>query len=147
MTETFRLHPVATLLIPHMSNTEITVAGYEIPAQTIIQVNAWAIHRDPVLWENPNEFDPGRFLPPNEPVDVKGRDFRVIPFGTGRRGCPGLNLGYDLVARMIAGVVREFDLLPECEGREIDMSEEYGLTTCMKTPLRVKLRRRSHASK
>ncbi|KAK8495828.1 hypothetical protein V6N11_009612 [Hibiscus sabdariffa] len=93
--ETFRMHPVAPLLLPHKASSDAHLCGFTIAKESQVLVNVWAIGRDPSLWENPNDFMPERFL--GSEIDVKGRDFRLIPFGAGRRMCPGLpNVAFDV---------------------------------------------------
>ncbi|GLT48921.1 hypothetical protein SLA2020_225090 [Shorea laevis] len=127
--ETFRLHPAVPLLLAHESTEDITVNGYDIPKKSRILVNAWAIGRDPVAWsENAEEFFPERFIGSN--VDVRGHDFQLIPFGSGRRSCPGMQLGILTVKYVLAELVHCFDLeladgmLPS----GLDMTEKFGLT-------------------
>ncbi|KAK6161504.1 hypothetical protein DH2020_004885 [Rehmannia glutinosa] len=88
MNETFRLYPPAPMLVPRQTIEICTLDGYEIQPNTVVFVNAWAIQRDPKNWENPDEFLPERFL--NNNIDIKGQDFGIIPFGSGRRICPGM---------------------------------------------------------
>ncbi|PTQ26957.1 hypothetical protein MARPO_0254s0002 [Marchantia polymorpha] len=85
--ETLRLHPVAVLGVPHFPKEATKLAGYDIPANTRVILNLYAIGRDPKVWENPLKFNPSRFL--NSPIDVKGQHYEVLPFGSGRRRCPG----------------------------------------------------------
>ncbi|KAK7390163.1 hypothetical protein VNO78_25462 [Psophocarpus tetragonolobus] len=85
--ETLRLHLPAPLLIPRETSKKCVIGGYEIPAKTFIYVNAWAIHRDPVAWKDPEEFIPERFL--NSKIDLHGQHFEFIPFGAGHKMCPG----------------------------------------------------------
>jgi flavonoid 3'-monooxygenase len=89
--ETFRLHPPVTLLLPHENIECCEVGGYHIPPKTRLYVNVWAIHRDPSIYVNPLEFNPERFVGSN--VDLKGKDFQLLPFGSGRRVCPGFPFG------------------------------------------------------
>jgi cytochrome P450 len=90
--ETLRVHPVAPLLAPRLSREDTSVGGYDIPAGTRVFVNVWAIARDPALWGDASEeFRPERFV--GSGVDVKGHDLEFLPFGSGRRMCPGLGLG------------------------------------------------------
>ncbi|KAE8717891.1 putative Cytochrome P450 [Hibiscus syriacus] len=81
--ETFRLQPTAPLLVPRETLGKCSIGGYQVPAKTLVHVNAWAIGRDPETWENPEEFCPERFI--GSPIDYKGRNFELIPFGAGRR--------------------------------------------------------------
>ncbi|XP_030468716.1 cytochrome P450 71AU50-like [Syzygium oleosum] len=129
--ETLRLHPVAPLLLPHEATEDCIVNGFHIPYKSRVIVNVWSIGRDPKVWttHNPEEFVPERFL--GSSVDVKGRDFQLLPFGAGRRGCPGMQLGLTVVRFVLAQLVHCFDwdlpggMLPS----ELDMTEEFGLTT------------------
>lgn len=127
--EVFRLHPVGPLLVPHESTHDCEVAGYQIPAGTRLYVNTYAIGRNPKAWERPLEFDPERFMSGPE-IDVKGQDFRLLPFGSGRRGCPGIPLGLLIVQWTIATLVHAFDWsLPAGQNpKDLDMTEAFGLT-------------------
>ncbi|KAL6620534.1 hypothetical protein ACP70R_035673 [Stipagrostis hirtigluma subsp. patula] len=87
MKESLRLHPPAPLLVPHETIQGTKLYGYDIPAKTRVLINAWAIGRDSESWENANEFRPERFM--HNAFGNGGQDFRFIPFGAGRRGCPG----------------------------------------------------------
>ncbi|KAM5571123.1 cytochrome P450 CYP736A12-like [Rosa sericea] len=127
--ESFRLHPVAPLLVPHESIEDITIDGYDIPKKSRIIVNIWSIGRDPNVWsENVEEFYPERFM--NSNIDLRGHDFQLIPFGSGRRGCPGMQLGLTTVRLVLAQLVHCFNwelpngLVPQ----DLDMSEDFGLS-------------------
>ncbi|XP_059070651.1 cytochrome P450 71AU50-like [Cryptomeria japonica] len=135
--ETLRLHPPAPLLIPHLSMEQSTIEGYQIPKMTQVLVNAWAIARDPISWEEANTFKPERFIGTpidvkgqKTPIDVKGQNFELIPFGSGRRGCPGINLDLSIVHLGLAQLLHCFNWsLPKGTTFEnLDMSEVYGLT-------------------
>lgn len=127
--ETLRLHPVAPLLLPHASVEDCTVEGFYIPKGSRVFINAWAIGRDPSAWTNPEKFIPERFQ--GSSIDVRGRDFQLIPFGSGRRGCPGIQLALTVVRLVLAQLVHCFNwelpngMLPT----ELDMTEVFGLTT------------------
>ncbi|VAI44342.1 unnamed protein product [Triticum turgidum subsp. durum] len=86
--ETLRLHPPAPLLIPREAMESCKILGYDVQKGTTVLVNAWAIGRDPKHWDNPEEFKPERFE--SGIIDFKGTDFEYIPFGAGRRMCPGM---------------------------------------------------------
>lgn len=126
--ESLRLHPVAPLLIPHQSIEDCMVEDFFIPKKSRIIVNAWSIMRDSNAWPNPNNFYPERFEGSN--VDVRGHDFQLIPFGSGRRGCPGLQLGLTVIRLVVAQLVHCFDwkLLDDMLPSDLDMTEEFGLT-------------------
>nr|GMC60529.1 cytochrome P450 CYP736A12-like [Ipomoea batatas] len=127
MKESLRLHPVAPLLIPHEAREDCTVDGFYIPKKARIMVNVWAIGHDQNVWANAEEFIPERFEGSN--IDYKGRDFELIPFGSGRRSCPGLQLGITVVRLVVAQLVHCFDWkLPNgMSSKELDMTEEFGL--------------------
>ncbi|KAL0333132.1 UNVERIFIED_CONTAM: cytochrome [Sesamum calycinum] len=126
--ESMRLHPVVPLLI-HEGMEDCEVDRFHIQKKSRVLVNVWAIGRDPNAWTDPETFSPERFLGSN--VDVRGRDFQLIPFGTGRRGCPGLQLGLTIVQLMVAQLVHCFNWeLPHgMQPGELDMSENFGLVT------------------
>ncbi|KAK4280829.1 hypothetical protein QN277_012400 [Acacia crassicarpa] len=126
--ETMRLHPVGPLLLPRVCREDITINGYCIKKNTRIIVNAWSIGRDPKIWSHNVElFCPERFLDTN--IDYRGYDFQFLPFGSGRRGCPGLQLGLITVKLILAQLVHCFNWkLPEgMSPDELDMTETFGL--------------------
>ena len=134
--ETFRLHPPLPLLIPRESIQDTKVMGYDIGIGTQIIVNAWAIARDPSYWDQPEEFQPERFL--NSSIDVKGHDFQLIPFGAGRRSCPGLMFSMAMIELVIANLVHQFNWeIPSgvVGDQTMDMTETIGLSVHRKFPL------------
>ncbi|KZV57446.1 hypothetical protein F511_29227 [Dorcoceras hygrometricum] len=133
--ETLRLYPPAPLLLPRETLEECIIEGYTIPPKTKVLVNAWAIGRDPECWEVPNDFLPDRFL--NSSIDVIGKDFEIIPFGAGRRGCPGISIGLATVDIALANLVYSFDWeLPKGVSKEdIDTDVLPGITMHKKNPL------------
>ena len=103
--ETLRLFPPAPVLLPHYSTEPCTIGGFSIPKQTMLMVNAWAIHRDPKIWENPDEFRPERF----ERLNSGERESCIfLPFGTGRRACPGASMGLHIVSLALGSLVQCF---------------------------------------
>jgi len=134
--ETMRLHTPGPLLLPHKSMEATRIGNhYDVPSNTMVIVNAWAIARDPEAWESPEEFLPDRFV--GNAVDFRGQHFELIPFGAGRRMCPGINLAMSMVELALANLVAGFDwALPEGEV-ELDMEETTGCTSRKRTPLRA----------
>ncbi|XP_038883676.1 cytochrome P450 71AU50-like [Benincasa hispida] len=126
--EVLRLYPPVPLLVPHESLEDCIVNDFFIPKKSRIIVNTWTIGRNPSTWIHPEKFYPERFI--GGKVDVRGRDFQLIPFGTGRRGCPGLQLGLTVVRLVIAQLVHCFHwkLPKRMTIDKLDMTEEFGLT-------------------
>ncbi|CAD6225226.1 unnamed protein product [Miscanthus lutarioriparius] len=106
---------------------------YEIPAKTALLVNAWAIGRDPAAWDAPEEFRPERFLAGSEAkaVDLRGTDYQLLPFGAGRRICPGISFALAALELALASLLRHFDWeLPSgMRPADLDMVEAPGLST------------------
>lgn len=135
--ETLRLHPSLPPLVPRETATNLKWRGYDIPAKTRVFVNAWAIQRDPQVWDNPEDFLPDRFL--NNTVDLNGQNFQFIPFGAGRRGCPGISFALAAIEYVIANLLYWFDWkLPRGEVLEdLDMIEVSGLAVHKKLALHL----------
>ncbi|XP_048527307.1 cytochrome P450 98A1-like [Triticum urartu] len=135
--ESLRLHPATPLMLPHKASASVKVDGYNIPKGADVTVNVWAVARNPDVWRNPLEYRPERFL--EESIDIKGGDFRVLPFGAGRRVCPGAQLGINLVASMIGHLLHHFEWsLPEgTMPEDVDMMESPGIVMFMSTPLQA----------
>ncbi|KAG5524869.1 hypothetical protein RHGRI_031515 [Rhododendron griersonianum] len=131
--ETLRLHPPVPLLVPRESTKDVQVMGYDVAAGTRVVVNAWSIGQDPVSWDEPEEFRPERFLNGHS-IDSRGQDFDWIPFGGGRRGCPGIQFAVVVDELVVANLVHKFDfVLPD--GVELDEGESSGLAVHKKLPL------------
>ncbi|MBA0734646.1 hypothetical protein Gogos_018546 [Gossypium gossypioides] len=135
--EALRLHPPTPLMLPHRANANVKIRGYDIPKGSNVHVNVWAIAHDPVVWKDPESFRPERFL--EEDVDMKGHDFRLLPFGAGRRVCLGAQLGINLVTSMLGHLLHHFCWTPPeaMKVEEIDMLENPGLVAYMRTPLQA----------
>jgi cytochrome P450 len=133
--ETMRLHPVAPMLVPRLSREDCKIEGYDILKGTRVLVNVWTIGRDPAVWENPNEFCPERFI--GKDIDVKGHDYELLPFGSGRRMCPGYSLGLKVIQSSLANLLHGFTwkLPGNMEKESLDMEEIFGLSTPKKIPL------------
>ncbi|KAK9114845.1 hypothetical protein Syun_021642 [Stephania yunnanensis] len=137
--EGLRLHPVIPLVYHENYEKDVVVDNYFIPKKARIIINVWAIGRDPNAWsDSAEEFDPSRFA--NSDIEVYGQDFQLIPFGSGRRGCPGLQLGLRVVQLVLAQLLHCFDwelpygMLP-CD---VDMTEKFGLAISRAKPLLAK---------
>lgn len=135
--ETMRLHPVAPMLVPRLAREDCKVAGYDVAKGTQVLVNVWTIGRDPSLWENPTEFCPDRFI--GKSIDVKGQDFELLPFGSGRRMCPGYSLGLKVIQNSLANLLHGFNwrLPDKMQPEDLNMEEIFGLSTPRKIPLVV----------
>ncbi|KAL9239175.1 hypothetical protein vseg_013520 [Gypsophila vaccaria] len=135
--ETLRLHPPIPLLVPRQSLSDAKINGYDIPSGATVIVNAWAIHRDTDCWEEPESFNPDRFL--DSVIDYKGQDFELIPFGSGRRICPGIAFAISNNELVLASLVHKFDwsLPGGGKGETLDTSECLGITIHRKNPLYV----------
>ncbi|KAF3436743.1 hypothetical protein FNV43_RR19492 [Rhamnella rubrinervis] len=135
--ENLRLHPSLPLLVPRQTSESIQLGGYHIPAETTVFVNAWAIQRDPTLWDRPEEFIPERSE--NSDIDFKGQDFQFSPFGTGRRGCPGMTFGITVNEYVIANLLYWFEwkLPGGALAKDLDMTEAQSLTVFKKLPFHL----------
>ncbi|KAH7652975.1 Costunolide synthase protein, partial [Dioscorea alata] len=133
--ETLRLHPPLGLLLPRESAKDCKISGYDVPKKTRVMVNAWALGRDPKLWEKPDIFYPERF--DGSPINYKGNYMQFIPFGAGRRICPGTQLGITTIMIALANVLYHFNwkLPNEMPGENIDMTESTGISNRKKSPL------------
>lgn len=108
--ETLRLH--SSPLIVRESTESCTINGYEIPPKTQLFVNVWAIGRDLNHWKNPLEFEPERFMGNKlKSGDLRGQNFELLPFGSGRRSCPGTTLALLMVQTTLACMVQCFRFL------------------------------------
>ncbi|XP_074569368.1 cytochrome P450 71A1-like [Curcuma longa] len=134
--ETLRLHPPAPLLFPRESMEDARVLGYHVPKGTRMLVNAWAIGRDPASWEEAEEFRPERFLN-SKSFDFKGLDFEFIPFGSGRRSCPGIDFAIVTAGVALATLLYHFDweLAEGVKAEEMDMTESPGFSLKRKSNL------------
>ncbi|XVF39854.1 hypothetical protein PTKIN_Ptkin01aG0065900 [Pterospermum kingtungense] len=128
--ETLRLYPPAPVLLPHCSSEDCMVSGYEIPKGTQLIVNVWAIQRDPSVWVEPNKFKPERF---QGVLEEKG-GVKYLPFGQGRRICPGATKGLRLVLLALGAAIQCFEW--EKIGSEmVDMTPGTGLALSKGRPL------------
>lgn len=133
--EIFRLHPPAPLLLPRVCHETTTISGFTIPVGSRVIVNARSIGRDPSSWQDPERFWPERFE--GNDKDFKGTSFEFIPFGAGRRICPGATFGLAFVEFWLANLLYYFDWEPPAgmKPSDIDMEEDYSLVVTRKNNL------------
>ncbi|XP_043704125.1 flavonoid 3',5'-hydroxylase-like [Telopea speciosissima] len=133
--EVLRLHPPAPFLIPRCPSASCNLGGFMVPKGSKVIVNACAIQRDPMAWDNPLEFQPERFLKSDsDEHDFSGTDFRYIPFGSGRRICVGIPMAERMVPYLLASALHSFQWkLPN--DVELDMSDKFGMELKKATPL------------
>lgn len=135
--ETLRLHPAVPFLLPHKAGADAEIGGFTVPKNAQVLVNVWAIGRDPSLWEDPNSFVPERFL--ESGIDHRGQNFELIPFGSGRRICPGLPLAMRMLHLMLGSLILSFDweLADGVTPENLNMDDKFGLTLLKAQPLRA----------
>ncbi|XP_041997434.1 cytochrome P450 71A9-like [Salvia splendens] len=135
--ESLRLYPPAPLLVPRETTKKCSINGYEIEGGSTVYVNAWAIARDPAMWDNEDEFLPERFL--ESDLDPRGQTPELIPFGFGRRRCPGIGMAMAEMELALANVVCKFDweLPVGMKEEDIDFEVLPGITMHKKNALRL----------
>ncbi|XP_052144969.1 premnaspirodiene oxygenase-like [Oryza glaberrima] len=131
--ETLRLHPPVPLLVPRESIDTCEIKGYMIPARSRIIVNAWAIGRDPRYWDDAEEFKPERFE--KNMVDFTGSCYEYLPFGAGRRMCPGVAYRIPILEMALVQLLYHFDWSLPKGVVDVDIEESSGLGARRKTPL------------
>lgn len=133
--ETMRLHIPGPLVAPRVAKETCEVLGFKIPAGTRVIINAWALARDPKYWEDAESFKPERF--DGSSFDFKGAKFEYLPFGAGRRMCPGIQFGMANAELALAQLLFYFDWeLPHgMRPEDVDMTENFGSTASRKTDL------------
>uniref|UniRef100_A0A1W7HBW2 (+)-piperitol/(+)-sesamin synthase n=1 Tax=Scoparia dulcis TaxID=107240 RepID=A0A1W7HBW2_SCODU len=140
ISETLRLFPATPLLVPHESSDDCKIGGYDIPKGTMLLVNAWAVHRDPIVWDDPTSFKPERF----EMGEVGPP--KLVPFGMGRRSCPGMGLAHRVVGLTLASLIQGFDWKRVDEAL-VDLTEGKGISMPKAIPLEAKCRAREVLNK
>ncbi|KDP34891.1 hypothetical protein JCGZ_09179 [Jatropha curcas] len=136
--ETLRLYPPALIPGPRQFTEDCTIGGYHVPKGTWLMLNLWKIQRDPNVWPDPLEFRPERFLTTHKNVDVRGKNFELLPFGGGRRGCPAVSFGLQMAHLTLASLLQAFEI--SVPGNEpVDMSPGVGLTNMKISPLEIVL--------
>ncbi|XP_040997569.1 cytochrome P450 CYP82D47-like [Juglans microcarpa x Juglans regia] len=139
--ETLRLYPAAPLGAPREFNEDCIIGGYHVPKGTRLITNIWKIQTDSQIWSDPLEFKPERFLSTHKDFDVRGKKFELIPFGSGRRVCPGATFALQVVHLTLARIFQMFEISTPLNA-QVDMTESFGLTNMKATPLEVLIKPR-----
>jgi len=139
--EALRLYPPTPLLPPREFIEGCTLSGYNIEKGTRLITNLWKIHTDNNIWEDPLEFKPERFLTTYKDIDIRGYDFELLPFGGGRRMCPGISFGLQIVHFILASFLHSFEILSSSPN-PIDMIETFGVTNTKATLLEIHIKPR-----
>ncbi|KAM7463826.1 hypothetical protein LguiA_031947 [Lonicera macranthoides] len=141
--ELLRKHPPTYFSLTHAVIEPAKLAGYDIPTDVNVEFFLPGISDDPKVWADPERFDPNRFFAGREDADITGvRGVRMMPFGVGRRICPGLSMGTVHVSLILARMVQEFEWIAYPENSRVDFSEKLEFTVVMKNPLRAKINKR-----
>ncbi|CAM8906254.1 unnamed protein product [Rhodiola kirilowii] len=144
--ETLRLHPSLPLLLQRENAHPCVIKGYDIPAGTRVMINVWAIARNPKYWKEPEKFLPERFV--DNPLDYIGTNYEYLPFGAGRRICPGIDYAMPNMLLPLAQLLYHFDWeLPDgVKGEDLDMSESFGVTVRRKNDLFLVFKPHNHTA-
>ncbi|XP_010529006.1 PREDICTED: cytochrome P450 89A2-like [Tarenaya hassleriana] len=135
--EGLRRHPPAHLLLPHSVTDDTDLGGYSVPKNGTINFMVADMGWDPEVWEDPMAFKPERFVNGEDSVDITGsRGIKMMPFGAGRRICPGLNLALLHLEYFVANLFAEFEW-KAAENDDVDLSERREFTVGMKKPLKA----------
>ncbi|KAL0460455.1 UNVERIFIED_CONTAM: Xanthotoxin 5-hydroxylase CYP82C2 [Sesamum latifolium] len=134
--EALRLYPPGPLAAPHEATEDCCVGGYHTPKGTRVMFNLWKLHRDPRMWEEPDNFVPERFLTSHAEVDFTGQNYEFIPFGSGRRSCPGITFAMQVAHLTLARLLQGFDLITQ-SNVPVDMTEGLRVNLPKATPLKV----------
>ncbi|KAK7307591.1 hypothetical protein VNO77_40792 [Canavalia gladiata] len=137
--ETMRLYPPSPIVTLRAALEDCTFScGYHIPAGTHLIVNTWKIQQDGRVWPDPHDFKPERFLTSHKDVDVRGQNYELVPFGSGRRACPGTSLALRVLHLILATLLHSFNVASP-SNQVVDMTESIGLTNLKATPLEILL--------
>ena len=141
--ETLRLYPSSPLSGPREFTENCIIGGYHVPKGTRLITNLWKIQTDPRIWSDPLKFKPERFLTTHKDVDFGGKNFEFIPFGSGRRVCPGASFGIQMLQLALANFLHMYEISTS-SNTQVDMTESFGLTNIKATPLEVLITPRLH---
>uniref|UniRef100_A0ACD5ZP55 Uncharacterized protein n=1 Tax=Avena sativa TaxID=4498 RepID=A0ACD5ZP55_AVESA len=137
--EALRLHPVVPLLLPRLCRETCDIGGFEVKEGSRVIVNAWAVARSPEHWHDAEEFRPERFTDNGAAMDCRGAQFEYLPFGSGRRMCPGVSFGLAMLELIVARLLYYFDwsLPAGMPPDELDMDMVVGATARRKNQLHL----------
>ncbi|GLT42242.1 hypothetical protein SLA2020_162550 [Shorea laevis] len=139
--ETLRLYPPGPVTGLREATEDCSIGGYHVPKGTRVIANIWKLHRDPRVWKNAEEFRPERFMMANSVMDFRGQNLEYMPFSYGRRSCPGMTFGLQVVNLTLARLLQGFDMAAPA-GRPVDMREGLGLALPKANPLEMLLKPR-----
>lgn len=134
--ETLRLYPAGPLSAPREFTENCNIGGYDVKKGTRLILNLWKIQTNHNVWSDPLEFKPERFLNTHKDVDVRGRHFELLPFGSGRRICPGISFGLHMIHLTLANFLHSFEIV-NGSSEPVDMTENLGMTNEKATPLEI----------
>ncbi|GJV61743.1 cytochrome P450 89A2-like protein [Tanacetum coccineum] len=140
--EGLRRHPPGHFVLPHKVRKDVEVQGYTIPQGATVNFMVAEMGMDPKVWDDPMEFKPERFMSndgSNSVFDISGsKGIMMMPFGAGRRICPGSDLGLLHLEYFVANLIWYFDWsVPD--GYCVDLSEKIEFTVVMKNPLQAQI--------
>ncbi|KAG0486618.1 hypothetical protein HPP92_008713 [Vanilla planifolia] len=145
--EGLRRHPPSHFVLPHAVTKDVELEGWLIPRNSSVNVMVADFGWDERVWKEPMEFKPERFMKggDGEGVDITGnRELKMMPFGVGRRICPGIALAMLHIQYFVANLVKEFEW-ETVDGEKVDFTEKSEFTVVMKNPPRLRITPRSNA--
>ncbi|XVF82751.1 hypothetical protein PTKIN_Ptkin16aG0074700 [Pterospermum kingtungense] len=141
--ELLRKHPPTFFSLTHAATEATTLGGFDIPTDANVESFIGGISEDPKIWSNPEKFDPDRFYLGKEDADITGvTEVKMMPFGVGRRICPGLGMATLHVHLMLARMVQEFQWSAYPPNTKIDFSGKFEFTVVMKNSLKAMIKPR-----
>ncbi len=126
-----RLYPAASQM-GRRSVEESVIDGYVVPAGAQVILAPWVTHRHPDHWEQPDRFDPDRFLPERE---KERHRYAWYPFGGGPRACIGQHFSMLESVLALGALLRDFEF--EAVDRGVRLGQ--GITLQVRSPMRVRL--------
>ncbi|KAF3566706.1 hypothetical protein DY000_02019782 [Brassica cretica] len=141
--EILRRHPPTYFTLTHGVTEPTTLSGYDIPVGANVEFYLPGMSEDPNIWFKPDKFDPDRFITGGEEADLTGvAGVKMMPFGIGRRICPGLGMAIVHVELMVARMVQEFEWRKNPPESGVDFAGKLVFAVVMKNPLRAMVKAR-----